>query len=187
MKKKLLVIVLVCSCFGFSYRQTAKKITESDYFEFINSITDSWSKELNPAKLKAMSNKPAFDEFCGDTLEIYQDKSFGKRDIAYFRKQVSAMQGYKWPKAKLASYRIVTQDEIDTITNSSKDGWKDFSKKYGSVYYVYSVPVFTFDKKRCIIAAGEVCGASCGKGNVILYTKEGNTWKKTKEYHAWKI
>jgi len=189
MKIKLLVFILFFGSLGFAFRgmQNAKnKITENDYFDFINAITSSWTKSLNPNQLSVMSNKPAIDEIYADTILIYKDPSFSKRDIGSLRKQLSANKGYTWPKAKLINYRILAQTDIDGIINGSNDGWKDFSKKYGNAYYVYSVPLFSFDKKRCIIAAGQVCGAKCAKGSVVLYTKEGNDWKKTKEYGSWK-
>ncbi len=187
MKNKLLAVIILFGGFCLCFQQAAKnKITESDYFDFINSITESWSKSLNPGQLSAMSNKPALDEIYNDTAIVFKDPVFSKRDIASIRKQLTGIKDYNWPKAKLSSYRILAQSEIDTIVNSSKDGWKDFSKKYGNAYHVYSVPLFSFDKKKCIIATGEVCGIKCAKGSVILYEKDGASWKKTKEFGTWK-
>jgi len=187
MKHRLLIIITLFGCFGFGFQQAAKnKITENDYFDFINSITESWTKSLNPNQLSAMSNKPALDEIYDDTSIIFKDPIFSKRDINSFRKQLSGAKNYTWPKAKLSNYHILAQNEIDTIVNISKDGWKDFSKKYGNAYHIYSVPLFSFDKKKCIIATGEVCGLKCAKGSVLLYEKDGTNWKKAKEFSSWK-
>ena len=63
---------------------------------------------------------------------------------------------------------------------------KDYHKvKDGKTIFVYSLPLFSIDKKKAIIIKGFYCGFLCGGSAYYVYSKnDKNEWHVIKEFNV---
>lgn len=161
-------------------------INEDDYYSFYNNQINSDS-----IKIYILSNKPITDNILKDTVKIFADSMFTKNDIAFMRFQIENSKMFNWTNGKITGATVVQENRLRKIFNYNNykhrsityNGWKKFRRKYGNKGIArYSIPIFSCDKKYCIINKSWSCGSLCGEGGTDLYQKIDGRWVWLKWY-----
>lgn len=108
-------------------------------------------------------------------LSILQDstinKFFNKADIDVFKTEMQGLKKDVW------NYTFTDAILIKNIPYSSTPSATIFS---------YSMPLFSFDKKRVLVIEGFYCGVACGGGAYYIYKQQTNgNWLIIKKFKEW--
>ena len=84
--------------------------------------------------------------------------------------------------------KCLTQDDVDFMLNQKTENktlkWDNsrlgFDLNNSSDWYVFSVPLFSRDKKKAVMMVRHLCKGLCGTGWTLLLTKENGTWTSEK-------
>jgi hypothetical protein len=134
----------------------------------VNSRIVSWdSNDLN-----ALIPDPASSSFIkGMTVRAQRlDTIFSKADFKSLKEQITALLNLEeaWPKGVLKGVKLV-EFKTPKIIGKGEDYWE------------YSKPLFSLDKKKCIVKINYLCGPLCASWEVILFEKTvAGKWKKSR-------
>lgn len=172
---RLTIIVFFISVgWTHSVGQSANKVSNQDYYEFLNSIVVSDTViHFN------LANEPDFRHILDDTLYILLDTTyFSPSDAQFMRQQLTKGKHFKWKSNKITGAKIVSSKRIRKYFKNGIDkGWTIFNKKYDGGFTRFSIPLFTLDRNTCIIYKSSHCGSLCGGGGISLYKKVDGKWK----------
>ncbi len=107
------------------------------------------------------------------------DSVFTRADIDFFLHQIESFTSQEdWVKPFKRSYLVKETDMTDK---------KDYHKvKDGKVVFIYSLPLFSADKRKAILIKGFYCGFLCGGSGYYLYSLNAkNEWKIIKEFNVY--
>jgi hypothetical protein len=107
-------------------------------------------------------------------VTYHLDTLFSRKDIDYFLQQIEGITKQKyWEQPFLNSVLI---DNVKLDSNR-------YAKK---IMYLYSLPLFSADKKHVIIIKSFFCGFLCGGGAYYLYEKDiNNNWYLVRTLYEW--
>jgi len=97
----------------------------------------------------------------------------------------AAFWQYQWKKTDFPAVNFVKQDTLITIFKTHSKGWEYFHKHVGRGFNIFSLPVFIRNDAYCLLYSANACGGKCGRGNLILYKKQKDTWIPVKVYCSW--
>lgn len=183
----LLVIALLIVCSGTS--QSLPKATKKQQREYLRETKDfiNYIKTVEQQDdTLLLADKPDMNEINGCTKMLFRDTALFTPEVQEtILSQISAPLLTKWDTTLLQNVRIISSDTIQAIFKDRKKWWSYFYKQYGSGFNTYSAPIFFRDYNFCLFYSGHSCGGLCGGGHVILYKKEGGTWKQYRYYCDW--
>ena len=173
---RYLKLLIVLSLFVFaekSYGQLSMKVSPKEYYDFFNLLVNPDS--VNQFNLESQAS---FDDLVSDSASIFTDTAlFSTKDVQFMKLQIGAAQSFRWKPGKILGARVISSNKIKEIFTSGVDeGWMMFYKKYGRSFMTYSVPLFTIDKKTCVVYTARHCGGLCGQGSTSLYKKINGKW-----------
>lgn len=106
------------------------------------------------------------------------DSIFSRADIDFFLNQIESFTSWNtWIRPFKNSSLIREADMADK---------NDYHKvKDGKVVFIYSLPLFSIDKRKAIIIKGFYCGFLCGGHGYYVYSlNEKNEWVMIKEFNV---
>ena len=182
----------------FSYSQNySKVISDSEIVDFINrdilndsikltktirkmifrlDVNEFYYKDSSDFIKKNQNSQFIFHHhtFKGREYTNHLDTFFSRKDIDFFYKQIKGQtKRTEWLKAFTNSV-IVKNVELDSNRHAKQ------------VMYSYSLPLYSFDKRRAIIIKGCYCGFLCGGGAYYLYEKDNkNSWQLIRKINEW--
>ncbi|MEI9943482.1 MAG: hypothetical protein WDN26_04610 [Chitinophagaceae bacterium] len=154
--------------------QSNKKVSNKNYYEFINEIVVSDSvMQFN------LASEPDFKHILDDTSFIFRDTTFfSSGDAQFMRQQLTQGKHFKWKSNRITGAHVISSKKIRKyFKNDIWDGWKIFNKKHRRGFTKFSIPLFTLDRETCIIYKGRHCGSLCGGGGIYLYKKVEGKWE----------
>ena len=112
--------------------------------------------------------------FHGREYTNHLDSLFSRKDIDFFYTQIKGQKKKEnWHKSFTNSILV---DNVELDSNH-------YAKQ---VMYSYSLPLFSFDKKRVIIIKGFYCGFLCGGGAYYIYERDNdNNWLLLRKINEW--
>lgn len=167
-----------------SFSQTVKK---EEYYIFLNSINQQDSS------IVILEKKAAQIDFKEIKDDILTDSLFTQEDKAFLISQIENIKNFKWEKGKLKNVKIIRLNRrglwnrIKRVLQIKQDFWEKFHRNYGenSGYSSLSIPIFTIDRKTCIVYSSWIGGWLNGSGGVMVLKKVGNKWSIIKYYTMW--
>src|SRR5688572_9337561 len=126
----------------------------------------------------------------GRVLTYYPDTIFTRQDINYFLLQINGIKEKAAWESNFMNSKLI--DDVRFDSNSRVETNYIGRVKLGpvnrpeQVIWYYSLPLFTFNKKRAIIIKYFYCGLVCGGGAYYIYEKTNNGgWKLIGEINHW--
>jgi hypothetical protein len=128
--------------------------------------------------------------FRGRAFTYYIDTIFTRQDIDYFLLQINGLKEKKFWKSNFINSRLFDDVKFDSNSRGELKHLDRFKRGFNnypeSVIYTYSLPLFSFDKRKAIIIKGFYCGLVCGGGGYYIYEKTNNNgWKLIGEINTW--
>ena len=121
-----------------------------------------------------------------DTSLIFKDKVFTEEDLKTMRDQIANNSNYEWNSKVIKNIKMIPTDTLNYYFNdNTRDGWKNFHKRYGSGFISCSFPIFDKERNMCIVQLGLYCGPLCGGGEIVLFQKRNKKWILAKIYSDW--
>lgn len=81
--------------------------------------------------------------------------------------------------------QMLLSDSARNIFNDRSRGWPYFTKKYQSVLYSFSQPIFIRNDTLCVFYFGYACGELCGEGKFVVFKKTLAGWKPYVHIYGW--
>ncbi len=115
-----------------------------------------------------------YNVFRGKEYTNHLDSIFSRKDIDFFYKQIKGQTKISTWLQSFVNSTLVDNVELD-------------SNRYAKqVMYSYSLPLFSFDRRRAIIIKGFYCGFLCGGGAYYIYERDnGNKWRLLRKINEW--
>jgi hypothetical protein len=125
-----------------------------------------------------LESRPDYQHIFNDTLSIFADKElFSSADIEFIKLQITAGMHFKWTANNILGSNVISSKEISRYFKKGVDsGWAKFNSKYKNGFTSYSIPLFSLDKKTCIVYMARHCGSLCGHGALSVYKKVNGKW-----------
>jgi len=180
MRALLFIITLFFVTTDLVIGQISKKISPQDFYDFYNSM-----KSKDTLKTIQLSDAPSTGRLLKDTSTIFLDTIFSTIDKNFIREQLFNFRDFSWTKGNLIHVKILSHKKISRTLRDLVKGWKRFYLKFGDGFATYSIPVFTVDRKYCIVNINWHCGGLCGSGGTNLYRKVSGKWVFVKFYSFW--
>ena len=173
----------------------ADSVTEKDWYGFFNATENPFpvtrmNLVCNPDTLKTcnLNSIPEYNALIDDTTEIFKDTAvFSKADKAYIKRQMRRIMHYRWVDGEIAGMKVVNGDRVKRMLDSlgPDDGWKAIYTTFKQGYNKFSVPLFSLNKKRCIVYRGYDCGSVYGLGNTNVFENRDGKWIIIKSCSPW--
>jgi hypothetical protein len=194
-KVKTFLILIALISFGFSFAQSPDTVTEKDYYDFFNSTENPFpvthmglgcQPDTN-IKTCDLNSYPEFNALHDDTTELFQDTLFTAADKAYIHRQMLRNLKFRWKQGEIKSVTVIDGDRVKHIFDSagSDNAWQAYYKTFKIGYDQFSVPLFSCNKKRCIVYRGYECSAVYGLGNTNVFERRGDKWVIIKSCSPW--
>ena len=164
----------------------AQTVSQDEYYNFFNSIFQSDTSRFLLDKNSSIVIQKSKNKILSDTLFTNDDKAF-------MIKQIDNFANCKWKKRKINNSKVIHIPrrifirKVLSLFKKEYDFWKTFHRKYGedSGYLCFSIPVFTIDRKFCVVYTSGLWGGLNGRGETSVYKKEGDKWIVVKRYSMW--
>ena len=180
--KRLLLIALILNALTVNAQQYSSQISDSSIMDFMNWFLKSDNRKsekyiaqkmqiLMPYNFEYKSTTDyasPFGNIFAHNKSLFQ--LFTKKDADFFVKQIQDQKDYYW------KFRINGIKLLDAYKESFPKDQPD---------YFYSLPLFSCDKSMVIISVGYINKNSHTGGVYYLFKKNGNAWKKIKEFQKW--
>jgi hypothetical protein len=120
----------------------------------------------------------------------YSDTSFfTKEELSSIKKQVENPKVESWRNIIGTNMKCIDKDSLNRILNKKYlrlyNGWDYFYKYVGNDIYNFSSPIFIRNYQYCIFYSEINCGFKCASGELYLYRKENEKWKKFRLLYSW--
>ncbi len=177
---RIFVIMFLMLEAQMSYGQNKiASVSSQEYYDFFNSF-------INPDSIHNfnLENKPDFTHILNDTTSIFSDSSlFTAANIDFIRIQISTSIKFKWKSGKILGSKVISSKEIASFfkTSAQDEGWRKFNRKYKNGFSTFSIPLFSLNKKTCIVYEASHCGGLCGYGGIGVYKKINDKWTYLKK------
>lgn len=174
------ILIVTLSFFSvISFGQNAP-VDKSEYYAFFNSFINKDSvKKFN------LESEPLYNAILGDTALIFKDSIFTAEDIAFINEQLVAAENFTWSD-KIAGVKILKTKKLKRyFMHRIRNGWKIYFRRHKEGFFAYSVPYFSIDRTKCIVAKSEHQSYSHDSGGVFVYEKKDNKWIVKKAYIQW--
>jgi hypothetical protein len=172
--KLLLILLLLNVGRQTTFGQPLEKIISSkDYYTFFNSLINLDSvKEFN------LASNPDLRQIIQDTGVIFRDSSlFTSSDVQFMKLQIQEKRNFRWESNKILGAHVIRSKKLQKLFKKGPEkGWKEFNKRYKGGFATFSFPLFSIDKKSCIVYRSGHCGGLCGHGGTSLYKKIDGKW-----------
>jgi len=107
------------------------------------------------------------------------------------RLRARAEQKASWSGIRVCRKVLVRRDgDIRRLIDDAPNldvGWKKFYSVYrnaSAVLYV-SLPAYSADGNRAVVAMGQGCGTLCGSGEIVELEKKDGVWRLTRTQGTW--
>ncbi len=107
-----------------------------------------------------------------DTIKLTKD------DQAVLANQIENLKHFKW---SLENSKNLNLPNLDII---SLDSSVNSSMQYAIKYHIVP-PLYFKDNNYCIFSFSYSCGGLCGHGQITIYKKTGNSWKRWNHLSWW--
>ncbi len=143
---------------------------------------------INESELLATDSSefPSINTALGDSF------AFTKNDFVFFQRQFSVRpDSFLMVSDSFSSKNIITLAALATSLGDSASNdssiWELFHEIKGSQLHFYqiSLPIFSENRKQCLLSIKMQCGNNCGKGHKLLLRKENEMWKVVKVFQQW--
>ncbi|HTE00559.1 MAG TPA: hypothetical protein VK668_14795 [Mucilaginibacter sp.] len=117
--------------------------------------------------------------------------TFSKAERIFIINQLDKSKRHIWKKGLIENSFLLNHDTLQKIYDThpvsidKESFWQFFNKHYGKVFYEFSKPVFIRDQTICIFYIAYHCGEMCGRGELSIYIKGENKWKKVDSLLDW--
>ncbi|MBD3581643.1 hypothetical protein [Flavobacterium selenitireducens] len=129
--------------------------------------------------------RPDYGEWRGNTSAPARI-SLSKTEIDFVIAELSvAGKQANWSKGLIRNSRQVSTKEVDSIFLNRNKGYPYFKRKYGSVLYHFSKPVFLRNNTVCVFYKGTSGQPESGGGGFSLYVKDNGVWKTYRFITMW--
>ena len=177
--KYFILIIFLNMTFSSNSQTYSKVISDNEIINFINLDIQRDSikgKKTIRREMYKLYEDAFFYKDSADLREIiyHLDTFFSRQDIDFFLEQIKkSKKRNTWKKAFINS-TLVDNVELDS------------NNRVESVMYSYSLPLFSFDKRKVIIIKGFFCGLVCGGGATYIYERTNtNEWQLIKKLNEW--
>ncbi len=170
--KFLLTLLILTANRQFIFGQPQNTISPKDYYDFYNSLINSDSvNEFN------LSSKPSLKPIIDDSVLIFRDSSlFSRNDIQFIKQQIDEGVNFTWQDKILGAHIIKDTKIKEIFRKGTRKGWRKFNHRYKGGFSRFSIPLFSIDRKTCIIYQSNHCGSLCGGGGISAYRKINGKW-----------
>jgi len=165
---------LVIISFAFHHYARAQTVTDNDIYGFYNHL---WEKGMAE---RSVIRKEANDEYIEKALSndllvhpaFLKKNIFTKDDLAFMAEQLYEHKNFIWSAKQLKNIPVVNDDSIKNW------GFYGYDSQMNNVF-TSSIPLFSLDRRRCIIYIGDVMGI------IYVYKKTWGRWKKIASFMVW--
>jgi hypothetical protein len=85
-----------------------------------------------------------------------------------------------------AKYVLIGKKEFEKIFRAGPNGWKEFRRRYGNIYYYqFSRVGFNAAMSQALVYSEYSCPGTCGQGEYLLLSKYEGEWRVVKKYPVW--
>lgn len=175
--------------------QNKDTVTEADFYDFYNTTQNPFPvahmglgcSPDSTIKIGNLISLPEFHALDDDTTEIFMDSLFTSADKAFIKRQMQRNRQFRWKDGEIKGINVIDGNAVRHLFDSlGADGaWDAYYKKYKVGYNQFSVPLFSCNKKRCIVYRGYQCSAVYGLGNTNVFEKRGDKWVIIKSCSPW--
>lgn len=190
---KIVIRILVSIFFFISCTNPTKKeaikaesVTDQDIYSIIKMVlNDSKPTEILDGTqdyyiLDELKTPHYFDSTNNSTFKL--SNYFTKEDLKFIKKQIDERNEMKLIQDSIYPKQLLSSEIIDSLNTiiykEGSDRKNNFIKKYtqkfgNRSYQIFSLPVFSIDKKTVYIERSEL-----NSGRAIIYRKENGKWKE---------
>jgi len=197
MKKAILVLIVFHVTFFSVTAQIGRPdtVTAADIYGFLNATRNPFNtirmgKLCNPdsVKISNLFSYPEYNSLREDTTEIFKDTAlFSKADKAFIKRQMARNKHFVWKDGEIKGVHVINGSKVlylfDSLT--PKKAWNAYYSIYKVGYNKFSVPLFSLDKKRCIVYRSYSCSQVYSLGNTNVYEYTNNRWIIVKSCSPW--
>ena len=175
--------------------KTEPVITDQDIYGFFNATENPFpvtrmGKACNPdsGKVGNLYSLAEYLSLIDDTTEIFKDTTmFTKADRAFIHKQMQKNKGFEWKNGEINGVNVIDGNKVQKLFDSlgPEEGWNEYYIEYKVGFNKFSVPLFSLDKKRCIVYRGYSCGSVYGLDNTNVFENRDGRWIIIKSCSPW--
>lgn len=200
LNKAWLVAAIGLSVFAvrnaYAQQKTADTvITDNDIYGFFNATENPFpvvrmGKACNPdsAKEGNLYSQAEYNSLLDDTTEIFKDTTlFTHADRAFINRQMKRNKNFVWKDGEIKGVKVIDAHKIQHLFDSlpPEDAWNTYYSIYQVGFNKFSVPLFSLNKKLCIVYRGYSCGAVYALGNTNVFENRNGRWIIIKSCSPW--
>ncbi|MBX7243755.1 MAG: hypothetical protein K1X92_18590 [Bacteroidia bacterium] len=161
-------------------------VSDSVVYAFINYMIrecDRYQMKNQYAYVAEDSREGNF--FLGeDSLKVIKSGLFTRNDLSGFYQQTRERSNFRLDSTQIKIFSVIPESKMKQF-EASPDFWASYHKSYHTGYCTYSLPLFSKDLKTVVLKNKWLFDGLGGAGELAVYQRSGNSWKKVKVLSYW--